>query len=73
VPALRDALAGHRFPDLRGLLEWLGAETAAMTPGADPLPALKAPVAALLREWSSSLPVAPLTRDLDDWTRQRES
>ncbi len=53
VPALRAALSDGRFADLSGLLDWLRGEVAAMTPGSDPLPALKAPVAHLCREWAS--------------------
>ena len=53
VPQLHDALAQDRFQNLDALLDWLRANTAGMTPGADPLPALRASVAHLCREWKA--------------------
>ncbi len=55
VPALHQGLADGRFADLGALQEWLRGEVAAMTPGSDPLPAVKAPVAHLCGEWAGEV------------------
>ena len=47
IPQLREAIALGRFKNLDDLLDWLRGEVAAMTPGANPLPALRASVAHL--------------------------
>jgi phosphoglucomutase/phosphomannomutase len=67
---LRDALAGGRFDRLEDLLGWLRGEVASMTPGADPLPALKAPLACLCERWRQELPSAPLLAELANWASQ---
>jgi len=64
---LREKLAQGSVADLAALLDWLRQQTAAMTPGADPLPALKAPIACLLRAWSDDLAQTPLLRELTTW------
>ncbi len=66
APQLRAALASGRFAGLQEVLGWLSVETARMTPGADPLPALRAPVACLLREWQDLAPT-PVLDDLRHW------
>jgi hypothetical protein len=70
VGQLREALANRAFANLQDLLAWLRTEAAAMIPGADPLPALKAPVAHLCDQWSGELPPTPLLSALTDWARQ---
>jgi phosphomannomutase len=67
VPQLREAIAQGRFQNLDDLLDWLRREVAAMTPGADPLPALRASVAYLCREWKNELGGAPLLAELAAW------
>jgi len=67
VPQLREALARGRFKSLGDLLEWLRIEVAAMTPGADPLPALRASLAYLCRRWEKDLGGAPLLSELAAW------
>jgi len=42
-----------------------------MTPGANPLPALRASVAYLCRQWENELGSAPLLADLAAWAGQR--
>lgn len=69
VPQLREALAKGTFADLDELLGWLREQVAAMTPGANPLPALKAPLAHLCQEWSAEPGSTPLLRELADWTK----
>jgi len=70
VLQLREALTHGRFASLRDVLSWLSGETVSMTPGADPLPALKAPIACLLKEWSAQVARTPLFEDLENWTSQ---
>jgi hypothetical protein len=67
VPLLREAIAQARFQNLDHLLDWLRGEVAAMTPGADPLPALRASMAYLSRHWQNELADAPLLADLAAW------
>lgn len=70
VRRLREALAKRTFTSLNNLLAWLRGEVAAMTPGADPLPALKAPVAYLCGQWAGELASTPLLAELEDWAKQ---
>jgi phosphoglucomutase/phosphomannomutase len=67
VPQLREALAQRRFKSLDDLLDGLKAEVAAMTPGANPLPALRASIAHLCRLWKNELPGTPLLNELAAW------
>ncbi len=67
IPQLRQAIAQGRFGSLEKLLDWLREEVAAMTPGANPLPALKASVAFLCRQWETELKSAPLLSELASW------
>jgi hypothetical protein len=67
VPQLREAIAQGRFTNLDNLLDWLRSKVAAMTPGANPLPALRASLAHLCREWESELGGAPLLTELAMW------
>jgi len=70
VGQLREALANGTFSHLNDLLGWLRTEVAAMIPGADPLPALKAPVAYLCTQWAKELPSTPLLAELANWARE---
>ena len=67
VPRLREAMAQGRFPNLCSLLDWLRGEAAGMTPGADPLPALRASLAYLCAQWEEQLKGAELLTDLAQW------
>lgn len=69
VPALQQALTTGAHRDLDSLLEWLGQAVAAMTPGTDALPAVKAPIAALCREWHTTNPDLPLLKPLTAWAQ----
>jgi hypothetical protein len=71
VPQLREAMAQGRFKNLDNLLDWLRGEVAGMTPGADPLPALRASVAHLCREWRNELGDASLLAELAAWAGPR--
>jgi phosphoglucomutase/phosphomannomutase len=63
IPKLHDKLVQNRFATLDDLLAWLRQEVAAMTPGADPLPVLKAPVAHLCGQWRGEGTVAAARLD----------
>jgi len=67
IPRLREAIASNRFQSLSELLDWLRQEVAAMTPGADPLPALKGPMGSLCRTWAREGVVSPLLAQLTNW------
>ena len=67
VPALRAAVADGRHANLDTLLDWLRGEVAAMTPGSDPLPALKAPVAHLCAEWAGKGLASDRLDELTGW------
>ena len=73
VPQLHEALAQGRFKNLDELLAWLRGEVAAMTPGADPLPALRASVAHLCMQWANELPGAPILQELAAWAGARQN
>jgi phosphoglucomutase len=70
VPRLREALTQETFARLDDLLAWLRSQVAAMTPGADPLPALKAPMAYLCEQWAAELRESPLLVELKAWAKK---
>ena len=69
-PQLHSALAEPGKGTLKELLDWLRRQASAMTPGADPLPALKAPIAYLCDGWKAELAANPVFGDLDRWARR---
>ena len=71
VPQLREAIAQRRFNSIDELLEWLRGEVAAMTPGANPLPALRASLAHLCRQWKNEFGSTPLLTELAAWAGPR--
>ncbi len=70
VGALREALTGGTHASLAELLAWLGGEIAEMTPGTDALPAVKAAVAHLCREWEAEMPEAGPLAELAAWASE---
>ena len=66
VPRLREAMGGGRFAGMDELLQWLRRDTAAMTPAADPLPALKPALAWLCGRWRGD-PRMTLVEELGEW------
>jgi len=70
VPRLREALIRRAFTSLDDLLAWLQKQVAAMTPGADPLPALKAPMAYLCNQWAVDLRESPMLVELKAWAKK---
>ncbi len=69
IPQLRRALLSGSLPSLDDTLAWLRKKAADMTPGADPLPALKAPLAALCEQWQTEGLASPALEALRHWTR----
>ncbi len=67
---LRQALLSGSLPSLADTLAWLREKTAEMTPGADPLPALKAPLAVLCEQWRAEGLASPSLDALRQWTQQ---
>ena len=67
VPRLREALREETFANLDDLLAWLRNQVAAMTPGADPLPALKGPIAYLCAHWAAELKGSLMLTELHTW------
>jgi phosphoglucomutase/phosphomannomutase len=69
VPALLRAVEEETHPSLDALLKWLRREVAAMTPGTDPMPAIKAPVRWLCEQWTEEGVRGPRMRALVAWAR----
>lgn len=69
VPQLREALEKGTFASLEDLLIWLREQVAAMTPGANPLPALKTPLAHLCDQWSAEVKDSALLGELSAWAK----
>jgi hypothetical protein len=59
LPALRERLARGEIAGEEALLAWLRQESKALLPGADPLPALRAPLAVVGETWARELPPSP--------------
>jgi hypothetical protein len=66
---LREGLKTNRWANLADLLAWLREQTARMTPGANPLPALRAPVAYLCGQWRQELSKSPVFPELEKWAK----
>lgn len=69
VPQLHEALTKGTVANLDELLAWLREQVAAMTPGANPLPALKAPLAHLCDQWTTQPGASALLRELAAWAK----
>ncbi len=69
VPRLRAALREGTMTELHDLHGWLVNEVSGLVPGADPLPALKAPIGYLCAEWALEFDAIVLFNDLQDWAR----
>ncbi|MEM7206668.1 MAG: hypothetical protein AAF434_02475 [Pseudomonadota bacterium] len=68
LPALKTALAEGRYASLDDLLAWMREKTQSMTPGGDPLPALKGAIARFCAQNNSVVASAALGRELEDWS-----
>ena len=69
IAQLRQAFLSGSFTSLDETLSWLREETAGMTPGADPLPALKAPLAVLCEQWQNEVPPSTGLSALRRWAQ----
>lgn len=69
VERLHEALGKGTFSRLEELLAWLRTEVAKMLPGADALPALKAPLVYLCDEWRVDFAALPVLSELEKWAR----
>jgi len=69
VPALLEHLKTKRFTKKEEVLNWLKKEAASMTPGADPLPALKKPLAYLCQICEKEVSGSSLLESLKEWTK----
>ena len=69
VPRLHDAMKGGQFAGLDKLLDWLRREAAALTPAADPLPALRPALAWLCRQWRREDDMT-LVEELENWAER---
>jgi phosphoglucomutase len=59
LPRLRAALAAGQIAGREVLLTWLRSEGKSLLPGADPIPALAAPLARVASAWANDLPPSP--------------
>jgi hypothetical protein len=59
LPRLRAAVTGGDIADRPALLAWLRTEAKSLLPGADPIPALAAPLGQVARQWARDLPPSP--------------
>ncbi len=71
VPRLRAKLAQGELASASALESWLRQETRSLLPGADALPALRAPLAAVAARWARELPRAPGLEILQRWARAK--
>jgi phosphoglucomutase len=71
VPVLREKLSDNAFHGVDEVLTWLRAEASAMTPGADPLPALRRAVASVCQDLGPT--ASPLTSELYEWATETSS
>jgi len=70
VEDLHKAIVQSRYSSLRDVLGWLRVQVSAMTPGADPLPALKVPVAYLCDQWKKEFSSDAVFCELEKWARK---
>ena len=64
---LKKRLESPQWDQLESMLAWLTERTAQMTPGSDPLPAIRQTVAAYCRSWQPELNFSPGRRALASW------
>lgn len=69
LPELRTRLRNAAFAGIEDVQGWLRSEAATMIPGADPLPALREPLAATIRAWGWESSTSALIRAFEDWTK----
>ena len=70
VEDLYVSFSKSKFSNLLEVFDWLRSRLSDMTPGSDPIPALKAPLAYLCEEWKVQLPSVPIVSELEKWTKE---
>lgn len=70
VEDLHKAIVQSKYSSLRDVLDWLRVQVSGMTPGADPLPALKVPVAYLCDQWKKEFSSDAVFCELENWARK---
>jgi phosphoglucomutase/phosphomannomutase len=68
VPEIEDALRHDRFVEFADFRAWLEQRAGALTPGSNPLPALKAPIRYLCSGWREELSSRALFGQLREWS-----
>jgi len=72
APKLKKRLESPQWDQLESMLAWLTERTAQMTPGSDPLPAIRQTVAAYCRSWQTELTFSPGRKALAGWAETRQ-
>ena len=67
IPRLRDALTNQTYSSLEALLGWIRSVTTGMTPGADPLPALRMPLTFICNQLAQEAGELPLLGEIRAW------
>ncbi len=73
VPLLRDVLSRGELGGPGELTSWLREKASALLPGADPLPALRGPLAPVAERWARELPTRPGLERLRAFVGGKES
>lgn len=72
VPELHQILLSGKVACLEDALAWLREKSAAMTPGADPLPAVRSSIAAVCHQWEKEAGNVPLLNELAAWAAEQQ-
>lgn len=70
VEQLRDFLSKEEFTNLADLHVWLVGAAAELTPGANPLPAVKESISYLCDEWAGQFGHIPVFNELNCWAKE---
>ena len=73
APELKSRLNSLQWDQLDPILAWLTEQTAQMTPGSDPLPAIRQTIAAYCRVWSAELAFSPGWKILTSWAESPQT
>src|SRR5712664_1520817 len=71
LPQLRRSLLNGAFDNLDSLFSWLRSEIQPMTPGADPIPAVKSSIASLCEKWADEMKSVPVFSSVRTWAEDR--
>lgn len=70
IPDLEAKLKAGSFADLEAAKTWLRDQSSTLLPGADALPALKAPLRSLATRWKTDLAGSPVAQALLSWAKE---